>query len=90
MGRLLNRVDREGIWLRPDGLVADAIANVEAAVASAIDREDVVVMNDKLDGVISKGIASRLRLVLAERGIVRELDGDNERELDDGGGKKES
>lgn len=90
MGRLLNIDDREGIWPRPDGLFGVGTANVGAGVVSGINNEEEVVKNDELDGVTSKGIASRLRLVFAERGSVWELVAENEEELDDGGGKNDN
>ena len=83
-------MERDWIWPRPDGLPEIGTDRADATAVEGIDREVDVDAAEELDGVVSKGIGSRFRDVKPEYGIVRDLAGDNDRELVDGGGKKES
>ena len=74
----------------PLNLLVRQVVVEGTAAAEGIDSEAVMDRAEELDGVASNGIASRLRLAVAERGNVRKLFGDGPRAVEDDGGKNES
>lgn len=90
-GSELKNDERDGIWPRPDGLCAVGtdrfdVTPLLAGIESDVHTESM----EESEAVVSKGMGSRRRLPLARRGTVPDFARDAARELDDGGGKKES